>query len=122
MLELFVIAGTLVNLSISTIGTQRYLSIVATKEFAFRISCLCAIVTGATIGIFGLWLEWWLFLAICTAMGFFGVIKQYRTIMQMAKEHKYQQWKQAHEAWMRAKPYKNTRTPETFVPDAKLLP
>lgn len=123
MIELFTIGITVINLAISTVTTMRYLSVVLGDAIATRIAFASALFTGAWIGILGLWLGWWPFLAAMSVLGFFGVIHHAKKITELAREHKYQQWVAEHERWMNAKPTNNEPPREfrVFDPDPKLL-
>ena len=122
MLELFAIGLTLVNLCIAVAGTQRYLSVVTTPDLAAGTSAITAIGTGAWIGVIGLWLGWYEFMAIMSALGFFGCVYNYRNVKALAEHVVHVKAETYTKQWNNAKPvYENTRKAETFYPEAKRI-
>lgn len=88
MFEAITLVVTAINLIISTAGSLKYLPEIVPQVLAVLIAAGGAVFTGLWIGVFGLWLEWWPLMAAFSVLGFFGVLHQYRFLMNEARQRK----------------------------------
>jgi hypothetical protein len=82
---------TLVNVAIATAAGLKYLPDLIPAPLALLFTAGGAVFAGFWLGVVGFWLEWWLFAATMSGLGFAGVLHQYRFLMRESRNRKLMQ-------------------------------